>query len=312
MPGSRFIVETPCRWVTLALAALTVITAPSLAQRASATQDIKRIDTRPGVVVRVLPAAPAGPPRDALVMFPGSGGEDAFHRSAATVGLESNFLVRTTPEWTSRGFAVAIVDAPSDQARGMSDGFRTSPAHAQDIEKVIDYLAGKSFQPVFLVGTSRGTISVAYLGSVLRDPRIKGIVLTSTMGAHFMVPLALDHITLPVLIVHHRDDACRVTPFRDAAGLPRRLSRSSKVTFVEVRGGSAPHADPCAGLSAHGYLGMERPVVDVIARWASGGPVPQTVGPKRGGPPRVGALPQVRRFRAPEGSPGTPSPGRPA
>ncbi len=63
----------------------------------------------------------------------------------------------------------------------MTDTFRNSPKHAQDIEKAIEFLAGQGLQPVYLVGTSRGTLSVAYLGIALKDERIKGIVLTSSL-----------------------------------------------------------------------------------------------------------------------------------
>jgi pimeloyl-ACP methyl ester carboxylesterase len=114
-------------------------------------------------------------------MFPGGEGANHFWVREGRIHLGKNFLVRSSPEFVKRGFAIAIVDVPSDRPKGMTDTFRNSPKHAQDIEKAIEFLAGQGLQPVYLVGTSRGTLSVAYLGIALKDERIKGIVLTSSL-----------------------------------------------------------------------------------------------------------------------------------
>lgn len=238
---------------------------------------VRIVETRPGVTVRVALALPGGPPAGVLVMFPGGNGAGHFRPSGGTVILGGNFLVRTTPQYVARGWAVAIVDVPSDHARGMPDEFRTSSQHAQDTQKVVQDLAGLSLQPIYLVGTSLGTLSVAYLGTVLADERIKGIALTSTMRSAGALPL--NRVKVPVLVVHHHDDACRATPLGAAERLPSLLSGSPKATLVVVHGGSPPRSDPCEPLSAHGFLGVETVVVDIIVRWAAGDPVPSSVGP---------------------------------
>ena len=77
----------------------------------------------------------------------------------------------------------------------------------------------------------------------------------------------LDRITKPVLLVHHRDDACPVTPYDNIAALKRRFTASAMVEAVVFGGGEAAQSNPCRSLSALGFVGIERRVIDAIARW---------------------------------------------
>jgi hypothetical protein len=234
------------------------------------------VPTRPGVTVRLAVGMPAGTPAGVLVMFPGADGARSFRVSGGTAILGGNFLVRTAPMYVARGWAVAIVDVPSDHAGGIGDRFRASAEHATDIRAVVGTLAARSLHPIYLVGTSAGTTSVAYLGTALTDAPIDGIVLTSTMKT--VVEFPLNRVKVPVLIIHHRADACKATPPAAAELLPRRFTGSSKVTFVWAQGGSTPQSDACEAFAAHGYIGIEAAVADVIVRWASGESVPAVVG----------------------------------
>lgn len=242
-----------------------------------AGQEIKAIPTRTGVTIKVLLNIPAAPAKAILIMFPGGNGANMFKERGGQIHLGENFLVRTSPQFVKQGLAVAIVDAPSDQSDGMSAGFRNSPEHLQDIVKVINFLDAQGLKPIYLVGTSMGTLSVAYLGMELKDSRIKGLVLTSTV-TQYVNGFRLNRITLPTLMVHHRDDGCNICPFPDAVALKTKLSCASKVDFVEVLGGSPPQSDPCQALSYHGFLGHEDQVVQVIADWIAGKQVPVQIG----------------------------------
>jgi hypothetical protein len=242
-----------------------------------AGQEIKAIPTRPGVTLKVLLNIPAAPAKAILIMFPGGNGANMFKEKSGQIQLGKNFLVRTSPQFVKQGLVLAIVDAPSDQANGMSAGFRNSPEHIQDIRKVIDFLDVQGLKPIYLIGTSRGTLSAAYLGMELQDKRVKGLVLTSSLGGA-IGGFPLRRITLPVLLVHHRDDGCKVCPFQEAVALKNKLSGASRVDFVEVLGGSPPQSGPCQALSNHGFLGREDQVVQVIAEWIAGKQVPGQIG----------------------------------
>jgi hypothetical protein len=269
----------------LAFAAAAALGFPDRPARAAAGGfSVLTIATRPGITVRIAVAAPVvspppegtGRPLGTFLMFPGGNGAGHFRTSGAAVILGDNFLVRTASRYVARGWVVAIVDVPSDHLRGMPDAFRTSAAHTADVRVIVRALAAQFPRPVYLVGTSAGTTSVAHLGTVFTDGSIAGIVLTSAPRTIAELPLA--RVNVPVLIVHHRADACRATSPSTAELLPGRFTGAPKVAFVWVRGGSTPISGPCDPFAAHGFFGVEEPVVDVIARWAGGGDVPPAVG----------------------------------
>jgi pimeloyl-ACP methyl ester carboxylesterase len=77
----------------------------------------------------------------------------------------------------------------------------------------------------------------------------------------------LGHIRVPVLVVHHKDDACRATAYPGAVYLTRVLSGSREKELIAIDGGSTPHADPCEPYHYHGFVGREREVVKIISDW---------------------------------------------
>ena len=177
--------------------------------------------------------------------------------------------------FAARGVPVAVVDVPSDK-RGMSDGFRMSQRHAADVAAVADDLAGLfPGRRLFLVGTSRGTVSAAYAG-VAVGPRLAGVVLTSSVfnaardGAG-LSGFDFGRIGVPLLFVHHVDDACRVTPYQTAKSL------SDRFPLITVRGGNEPISGPCEPFAAHGYFGREEATVDAIVNWMLGRPYPRQI-----------------------------------
>ncbi len=247
---------------------LLLIAALSMSGRAFAGQEIKTVDTRPGVTVKVLLATPAKESRKVLVMFPGGRGNNQFGEKSGRIRLGRNFLVRTTPSFVEKGLAVAVVDVPSDHRQGMDDDFRASSRHQEDIDKVLLFLAAQGYESMYLVGTSKGTISVAYLAGTLQNDRIKGVVLTSSMSYNrFLRWLPLDQVRYPVLIVHHKNDGCPHCPYSEALGLKEKLPGSPRVDFIPVEGGEPPRSGPCNALSAHGYLGVEDHAVQAICDW---------------------------------------------
>jgi predicted alpha/beta hydrolase family esterase len=140
---------------------------------------------------------------------------------------------------------VGVVDTPSDMPEGMDDSFRTSKEQLLDVTKAVEYLSSKGCTSIYLVGISRGTISVAYLGAEMKNDRIKGIVLTSTMKySEFLRRIPIEKTPYPVLIVHNSDDKCKVTPYVEANLLPEKFNSSPKATFESVSGGGHPKSDP--------------------------------------------------------------------
>lgn len=80
-------------------------------------------------------------------------------------------------------------------------------------------------------------------------------------------PVKLKAIRQPVLIVHHKSDACPVSPYSGTKRIAKRLENSSKVEVLGFEGGDPPKGGACDARSYHGFLGTEKAVVKTIADW---------------------------------------------
>jgi hypothetical protein len=241
---------------------------------AANAQEIVTLPTRAGVTQSYFLAGLPKDPQAIALLFPGSGGLIRLRQEQGQIKFSAgNFLVRSRSEFVKRGAIAAIVDAPSDQQGGwgMSDEFRLGADHFTDIKAVIDDLK-KRFpdKPLFLIGTSRGSVSAAALGARFGE-EVSGAVLTATMfrpagrrsdeqgpglsGFDFRT------IKVSALLVHHVSDPCSVTPYGDAARL------SDKHPLISVFGGASPQSGPCDPFSAHGFFGKESETVEQIVNW---------------------------------------------
>jgi pimeloyl-ACP methyl ester carboxylesterase len=249
-------------------ALLLAILLPTYSQTAQKVVDLQ---TRPGVTQRLIVLSPADP-KAAVVLFAGGhGGLQVFSNGSMKWG-EGNFLIRTRQLFADQGLFVVVVDAPSDrQTPPFLQGFRQRPEHAEDIKKVIGWLRETIKIPVWLVGTSRGTQSAAYLAtelSGLEGP--DGIVLSSTIltdNRGRPVPaMPLGNIRVPVLVVHHEQDGCSSCAFADVPALMRKLDGAARSQLLSFKGGESK-GDPCEAFAHHGFNGIEQEVVQQIAAW---------------------------------------------
>jgi dienelactone hydrolase len=209
-------------------------------------------------------------PIASVILFPG--GKGKIKVTDYGIGKTGNFLVRTRNVFAKQGTMVAVVDAPSDRQgeEGMMFGFRTSPEHVIDIDTIIDYLQKRTGMPVWLIGTSRGTESAAYVANHT-SRKIQGLVLTSSMSRPnakglALTEMVLDKIKVPVLITTHKNDRCHVTPPDGAKKIKNALVNAPKVEIKYYTGGKRPRSKPCKAKSQHGYFGIEDKVVrDIVA-----------------------------------------------
>ena len=226
------------------------------------------LDTRPGVTQQIFIEQPKNT-RANLILF--AGGKGKIKLDSGGYKNNNNFLVRSRQLFIDRGFATILIDAPSDKQGklGMLKGFRNSQKHVQDIEAVIEYTRTLNNKPIWLVGTSRGTESAAYAAIHLND-KIDGVVLTSSISrtdnkGTSVTDLALDKITVPVLAIHHKQDACKATKPKVIENIKRKAYNSSRVKTELFSGGDEPISNnPCQARTYHGYLGIEQDVVDYI------------------------------------------------
>ena len=247
--------------------------ATAAANRAGAQEQLVTLETRAGVTQKFILITPEKPVAAVILFAGGKGNLDltgAADRPVLGWG-KNNFLVRSRDDFAAHGFAVAVVDAPSDrkERKGMRGGFRNSAEHVTDIDAVTAHLKKTVRVPVWLIGTSRGTESAAYVAIHAKE-KIAGLVLTSSMtednsDGRPVTGLALDRIRVPALVVAHEDDECWATPPGGAEWIAESLVNASRVEVKMFSGGDSPRSGTCGALSAHGFLGIEQKVVAAIA-----------------------------------------------
>jgi pimeloyl-ACP methyl ester carboxylesterase len=219
-----------------------------------------------GTVLRyLLTTDPARTPAPEIGVILFVGGEGRVGLANGIPQPGANFLLRTRALFAQDGLAVAVYD-PSDEIGTLSDAVRMSAVHRDEVEQVLaDLKARTGVRKVYLVGTSRGTISAAYLATALKE-QIEGVVLSSTLFASSRAGPGLSgfdfaSIPQPLLFVHHTGDRCRTT----APGYAQALGARYPVVWVD--GVDGREGDACGPYSAHGYLGREPATVRAISDW---------------------------------------------
>ena len=230
-------------------------------------QLLKVATARPDVVVPVFWMPKDGAIATVMLM-PGGGG--GFGRIVDGQPTSGNFLVRSREYFAAQGFNVAVVGRASDQ-EDLDYGYRISDEHMSDLKKVVEALKRESTAPVWMIGTSRGTVSTTAAAVAFGNEQLAGIVLTSSVtnqkkqGA---VPSQkLGNIRIPVLVMHHASDACPVCRPYEARNIIGGLNNSPFKKLIMETGGGNPTGNPCAGQHYHGFIGMEKEAVDSIATW---------------------------------------------
>ena len=254
------------------LLGLIIAVSPARAQ----TERVIDVVTRPGVTERLLLIETPGAKATVILFAGGHGGLQIAPNGKIGWGA-GNFLVRTREMLAAQGLNVSTLDAPSDrQSEPFLNGFRQSKNHAADARAVIAHLRQQLAVPVWLMGTSNGTLSTAFLATEL--PRESGgpdgIVLTSsiltTKTGRPVTGMPLQFIKVPVLVVHHKEDACDHCRQADLPLLTGKLTGTPRKALLMFEGGSVRNADPCEAFTHHGYMGIEPDVIAKIAAWIAG------------------------------------------
>jgi hypothetical protein len=245
----------PLLRTVLAALVLAVFTLPAAAQ--AVVQDIGG--------TQVLYAGPANP-RAVVFMFAGGDGNVGFNTAGQITRLNGNFLMRTEPLWLAQGLGFATLASSSSLM-----GQRHTPAYAATIARGVDFVRSRTQAPIWLVGTSMGSIAAAN-GAAHLPGRVAGMVLTSSVAGpnrasgETVFDSDLGAIAVPALVVSNRGDTCPIAGPGFAPQILAALARSPRKEIVYVESHQV-QSDPCEAMSPHGYLGIEGDVVQRISGW---------------------------------------------
>lgn len=242
-----------------------LIAIPFATISAQADDQLISVSSRPGVKTSYW-WMPRNGAITVLLISGGSGG----------IGLREgvpqsmNFLIRSRDAFARAGFNVALMGNASDM-RTLNPDLRITQAHIDDIRAIVAEIRKRQTGPLWLVGTSQGTVS-ATAAAVAMGTEIDGVVLSASvtdrrwsLGA---VPNQdLDKVLVPVLVHHHKRDACRVTQAYLAESMMKKFTHAPVKKFIELDGGENPTGDPCEALHYHGYIGVEDQAVAQMVEW---------------------------------------------
>ncbi len=191
---------------------------------------------------------------------------------AGIISPASESIKQQRPERLAlRGFfaeklgALVAVGAPGDHAGGISTDWREGKSHITDVRAVMDVVM-KQFPVarVTVLGFSNGCRSATNISASERvhwGARLQGVALLSCAPAAFAEARMSALSTVPVLVVHHRDDSC--LPYDDIKNIARQYE------FVTIDGPPRPAAATrdCGSNSAHEFGGSEVKAYQAVTDW---------------------------------------------
>ena len=274
------------RWRSAVLSCLLAITlidtrAADVPPASNTSQEIVRLKTRGEVQQAYLLLHEKQPVKAVALLITGGYGLLKFNDGPAGIAWSNegtSFVVINKDLFRDGETAVAVIDVPTDQwGFGYTPKFRKSDEHVADMRVVVGDLRKRFNEAkVFLIGTSQGATTAAYVGKAL-GKEVDGVALTASVfewapsSWRFLHDSNLSNfdfaqIPSPVLIVHHADDRCVATPYSSAAKL------ADKFPLITVKGGTPVQDNGCGPMGPHGFLGRERAVVTEIKNWMHGRP----------------------------------------
>jgi len=237
-----------------------------------ATESLLILDTRDGVKLPIFYVKNNNSTATVLLFPGGKGGKGGMGKIIDGQPSSNNFLVRTRDLFASSGLNVAIFGLPSDKKEGYLEySDRLAPEHMQDVRKVVEYLKKDTTLPVWIIGNSRGAISATAASIEFGNELIGGLVLTSSVVSYKKngaVPNQdLYKIKIPVLVLHHENDECKICNPSEASNILKGLKNSQVKRLIMINGGENPTGDPCDAMHYHGFIGIEQKAVEIIAFW---------------------------------------------
>ena len=231
--------------------------------------DVKTRDSK----IRVLIEGPDNPSH-VVAIFAGGSGNTQIKANGKIGKGRGNFAVRTRGMFHGHGMATAVVTSPRDMKNLKHN--RNTAEYATDVENVMAHLRGRfAGVPIWMHGTSRGTISITLTITKFKNPANKpdGIVLSASVtednsSGDDVFKGELGAITAAALVIHHEGDLCHVTPPADAPKLLKALDNAKPKKLIMISGGGeSARGGDCQAKTHHGFIDVEQKTIDAMATW---------------------------------------------
>lgn len=241
---------------------------------AEVTENVVLVSGRPSVQVPyLLTQSASSAPKSVYVLLSGGYGEHNLSQRGTVVQVfnDLRLLARTRGMFAGNDGAAALIDVPADRSR-LSDDFRISEAHAQDVGAVIADLRQRyPAARIVVVGHSNGTLSAAHVAARMGANVDRVVLISGRLVAHWYGGDALSkfdfgQIKAQLLLVHHLRDGCTVTPYAGS------LALADRYPLISVNDAAGVEIGGCSSNGTHNLNGKEVPVVQAIRAWVNGAP----------------------------------------
>ena len=150
-----------------------------------------------------------------------------------------------------------IPGPPSDRCR-LSDLFRSSKEHREDLQALMAELKGQSL-PLWVAASSCGSISAPWSAEQFRTA--KGMILLSPItqsskhqSAVIVNSQAIRGSEITIMIISQRSDPISVSPTAGSMELERQLQGASAVESIQLQEKlSSYHSKRYSPLGSHGF-----------------------------------------------------------
>src|SRR5258708_18262566 len=149
---------------------------------------------------------PARSARASVVLMTGGDGLLSLDATGTIINSTGNFLIRSANLFLRHGLNVMMADAAPAHPGGLTQGIRLGATHAAELQGFINAAITRWGKPVWVVGTSNGSISTVTAGGFHPSlAGLRGVVLTSPVtvlspGNQTTFHLYASQITLPSLL----------------------------------------------------------------------------------------------------------------
>lgn len=185
---------------------------------------------------------PKGKPRGSIILMGGGNGRLGITSDGEITTLAGNSVIRNRRAFVAGGFATLALSSSG------------SPAAAIEAMK-------KIARPVVVVGTSRAATRMH------RALSADALVITSGILDEFQSNVGSPDALPPTLIVHHRNDGCRVTQPALVPAFQQWAGSRARVTWLD---GGRDDGDPCQAQGHHGFSGIDGKMVGAVLGFARG------------------------------------------
>lgn len=204
-------------------------------------------------------------PKAVVLLFPGGGGKAVISESGAIKSRHT--FVRSLDLWSQYQIDAVLVDSPYDLGDLRRVNLRGRDDHLTRVDEVLSFYKAKLGLPIWIFGHSMGSSTATYYANELAKAKgkLNGVIVAGSINSASLD----DDVSLPVLGIHHQDDACAGTP----VSATRRIIEGRPAKYVsklEIIEGGISEGNVCDSFAYHGFNQTEPELVKRAAQFILG------------------------------------------